>query len=85
LQKFPLFHLVAAVIYAENGFEAEARREGAKFVEMRPDFLPNLAAELQSRNVRPVDQERFSAAIRKAGLAISSRTATTVSAVGSGL
>ncbi|MGR9135750.1 adenylate cyclase [Rhizobium leguminosarum] len=85
LQKFPLFHLVAAVIYAENGFEAEARREGAKFVEMRPDFLPNLAAELQSRNVRPVDQERFSAAIRKAGLAISSRTATTVSTVGSSL
>ncbi|MGR9245945.1 adenylate cyclase [Rhizobium leguminosarum] len=85
LQKFPLFHLIAAVIYAENGFEAEARREGAKFVEMRPDFLPNLAAELQSRNVRPVDQERFSAAIRKAGLPISSRTVTTVSTIGSGL
>jgi len=85
LQKFPLFHLVAAVIYAENGLEAEARREGAQFVEMRPDFLPNLSAELRSRNVRPVDQERFSAAIRKAGLSIGSRTATTVPVLGSGL
>jgi tetratricopeptide (TPR) repeat protein len=78
LQKFPLFHLVAAVIYAENGLEAEARREGARFVEMRPDFLPNLSVELRLRNVRPVDQARFSAAIRKAGLFTGSQSAISV-------
>lgn len=85
MQKFPLFHLVAAVIYSNNGLEAEARREGSRFIAMRPDFLPNLSGELRSRNIRPVDQERLSTAIRKAGLPLGNQAAATVPAIGSGL
>ncbi|MEK1889269.1 MAG: adenylate cyclase [Phyllobacterium sp.] len=70
LQKFPLFHLVAAVIYAEKGLMTDARREGATFVAMRPGFLANLVSELNLRNIRPGDQARMIAGIRKAGLAI---------------
>ncbi|AOF93405.1 adenylate cyclase [Sinorhizobium sp. RAC02] len=70
LQKFPLFHIVAAVIYAEAGMDEEARREGEIFVRMRPDFLPNLTAELTLRNIRPIDQTRLVSGIRKAGLPV---------------
>ena len=70
LQKFPLFHLVAAVIYAERGMMQEAKHAGATFVAMRPAFLANIQAELQRRNYRPEDQARIMTGIRKAGLAI---------------
>ena len=68
LQKFPLFHLVAAVIYAERGMMDEAKREGAIFVAMRPAFLANLSAELKIRNIPRADQDRMIAGVRKAGL-----------------
>ena len=70
LQKFPLFHLVAAVIYAQQGMAEDARREGAAFVAMRPDFLANLSAELKNRNIQPHDRARMIAGVRKAGLPI---------------
>lgn len=68
LEKFPLFHLVAAVIYAEKGMMDEAKREGDTFVAMRPGFIPNLVTELKLRNIQPNDQARMIAGIRKAGL-----------------
>ena len=68
LEKFPLFHLVAAVIYAEKGMMEEAKREGDTFVAMRPGFIPNLVTELKLRNIQPNDQARMIAGIRKAGL-----------------
>jgi TolB-like protein len=68
LQKFPLYHAVAAVIYANAGMIEEARREGARFNEMRPDFIPNVVAELKARNFKPADRARMIADLRKAGL-----------------
>ncbi len=68
MQKFPLFHAVAAVIYAEAGMTEQARREGEIFLRMRPDFLPNIDAELAMRNVQPHDRDRLMAGLRKAGL-----------------
>lgn len=68
MQKFPLYHAVAAVIYAEAGMMEDARREGKIFALMRPDFLPNIVAELTARNVQPGDQSRLMAGLRKAGL-----------------
>lgn len=68
MQKFPLFHAVAAIIYAEAGLTAEARREGETFVNMRPDFLPNIVAEMSSRGMSPADLARLIAGLRKAGL-----------------
>lgn len=68
LQKFPLFHAVAAVIFAEAGLMELARREGEIFVRMRPDFLSNIVAELAMRNVRPGDSKRLMEGLRKAGM-----------------
>lgn len=68
LQKFPLYHAVAAVIYVDAGMMDDARREATRFNEMRPDFIPNIVAELKARNFQPVDRARLIADIRKAGL-----------------
>lgn len=68
MQKFPLYHAVAAVIYVNADMVDEARREARLFDEMRPDFIPNIVAELKSRNFQPADRARLIADIRKAGL-----------------
>ncbi|MBM7048488.1 adenylate cyclase [Rhizobium lusitanum] len=77
MQKFPLFHAVAAVIYAEAGMMGDARREGETFVRMRPDFLPNVMAELDMRNVQPGDRDRLMAGLRKAGMTLPQNVAGT--------
>jgi TolB-like protein len=77
LQKFPLYHAVAAVIYADAGMIEDARREGARFNEMRPDFIPNVVAELKARNFQPVDRARMIADLRKAGLPAEDEVAST--------
>jgi TolB-like protein len=68
LQTFPLYHAVAAVIYVNADMMDDARREAKLFNEMRPDFIPNIVAELKSRNFQPADRARMIADIRKAGL-----------------
>ncbi|MBY5560220.1 adenylate cyclase [Rhizobium leguminosarum] len=70
MQKFPLFHVVAAVIYAEAGMMDDARREGQVFVSMRPDFLPNIVTELAMRNMQPEDRDRLIGGLRKAGMTV---------------
>nr|WP_153500114.1 tetratricopeptide repeat protein [Sinorhizobium meliloti] len=70
LQKFPLFHAVASVIYAEAGMLHEARRAGETFMRRRPDFVPNLQAEFKMRNLQPKDQLRLVSGLRKAGFSI---------------
>ncbi|NHT77759.1 adenylate cyclase [Rhizobiaceae bacterium CRRU44] len=75
LQKFPLFHGVAAIIYAEAGLGADARRESALFVTMRPDFVPNFSAEMRSRNMRPEDLGKLLAGLRRAGIDIPDQAA----------
>jgi hypothetical protein len=79
LQKFPLFHAVAAVIYVDAGMPEEARAEATKFNEMRPDFVPNIVAELTSRNFQPADQSRLIAALAKAGLPASDQAPSAIS------
>jgi adenylate cyclase len=68
IQKFPLFHIVAAVIYAERGMTDEAKRESQEFALMGSDYLVNLTEELKTRLARPEDRERILAGLRKAGL-----------------
>ncbi|QND14300.1 adenylate cyclase [Rhizobium leguminosarum bv. trifolii] len=68
LQKFPLFHAVAAVIYVDAGMIEDARSEASRFNEMRPDFIPNIVAELKMRNFQPQDRARVIADLRTAGL-----------------
>jgi adenylate cyclase len=76
LQKFPIYHGVAAVIYAELGMRAEATEAGARFVQMSPRFLPNLDAELAKRNIRPEDRVRLAEGLRKAGLPVPANAVT---------
>nr|WP_210298537.1 adenylate cyclase [Rhizobium redzepovicii] len=68
LQKFPLFHAVAAVIYVDAGMVEDARSEASQFNEMRPDFIANIVAELKMRNFQPQDRARMIADLRTAGL-----------------
>jgi len=68
MQKFPLFHAVAAVIYADAGMMDQAWHEAEIFVRMRPDFLPNVVEELAMRNVQPGDRDRLVEGLRKAGM-----------------
>ncbi|MEX2741128.1 adenylate cyclase [Rhizobium mongolense] len=82
LQKFPLYHAVAAVIYAEVGMMDDARREGEAFVRMRPDFLPNIVAELEMRNLQPADTARLIAGLRKASMPVPQDVADTGAGVG---
>lgn len=68
LQKFPLYHAVAAVIYVHAGLADDARREADLFNTLRPDFIPNIVTELKLRNFQPDERARLIADIRKAGL-----------------
>lgn len=72
LQKFPMFHLVAAAIFADAGLLDEARREGEIFMKMRPDYIPNIIEEHRKRNIEPRDNLRMIASLRKAGLPVPS-------------
>ncbi|MBX4863712.1 adenylate cyclase [Rhizobium sophorae] len=85
MQKFPLFHVVAAIIYAEAGLMDDARREGQIFVSMRPDFLPNVVTELAMRNMQPEDRDRLIEGLRKAGMTVPDPDAIASSAATSDL
>ena len=77
LQKFPLFHAVAAIIYAESGMMDDAHREGQAFIKMHREFLPNVVAELEMRNVQPADRNRLIEGLRKAGMTVPDELALT--------
>ncbi|QKK26967.1 adenylate cyclase [Rhizobium hidalgonense] len=85
MQKFPLFHVVAAIIYAEAGLMDDARREGQVFVGMRPDFLPNVVTELAMRNIQPDDRDRLIEGLRKAGMTVPDPDAMSSTAASSDL
>ena len=68
MTKFPFFHAVAAVTYAQAGLDEEGRRHAQIFAQMQPDFVANIEAELEARNIQPDDRRRLMAGLRKAGL-----------------
>jgi adenylate cyclase len=76
LEEFSLYHAVAAVIYAERGLMAEARRAAVQFRELHPMFVANLDSELARRNLRPEDRARLIEGLRKAGLPVPEAAAT---------
>jgi tetratricopeptide (TPR) repeat protein len=75
LTTFSLYHAIAAVIYAERGLMAEARREGALFTELHPKFVANVDAELRKRNLRPKDRARLILGLLKAGVPVPAQAA----------
>lgn len=70
LGKFPLFHVVAALIFADAGLEKEAAESRIQFLKMRPHFFDDLDAELDKRNFGHEDQEFLAQAARKAGFPV---------------
>jgi adenylate cyclase len=74
LEKFPLYHLVGAIIYAQRGMETEAATARAEFLRMRPAFFENWELEVAKRNYRPEDGAHLAAGARKAGFPMPSTT-----------
>jgi adenylate cyclase len=68
LQKFPLFHVVAAVIFAERGMTEDTARERSIVASTGAAFFANIRGELQKRLARPEDRARILQGLRKAGL-----------------
>jgi hypothetical protein len=69
-RKFPLFHMAAAMIYAQRGMMAEAARERDILAETSPNFFRNIDAELGKRNFRPEDRAYLIACFRRAILLV---------------
>jgi adenylate cyclase len=67
-QKFPLFQLVAAIVYQQAGMPDEAARASASFAKLGPQFLAHLNDEIEERISLPEDRHRFLASLQKAGL-----------------
>jgi adenylate cyclase len=67
-QKFPLFQLVAAIVYQQAGMPDETARASASFAKLGPDFLVHLRDEIEERVLQPQDKERIIESLRRAGL-----------------
>jgi len=75
LEKFPLYHFVAAVIYAQLGKASEAAEARDAFLRMRPTIFEHWDDEMAKRNYRPEDAAHFAEGARKAGFPVPARTA----------
>ncbi|MBJ6126926.1 adenylate cyclase [Microvirga sp. BT325] len=75
LEKFPLYHFVAAVIYAQLGKTSEAAEARDAFLRMRPTIFEHWDDEMAKRNYRPEDAAHFAEGARKAGFPVPARTA----------
>jgi len=68
-QKFPLFQLVAAIVYQQAGMPDEMARASASFAKLGPEFLVHLRDEIDERVLQPQDKERIIESLRKADYA----------------
>jgi len=75
LEKFPLYHFVAAVIYAQLGKVAAAAAARDEFLRLRPTIFERWDDEMAKRNYRPEDASHFAEGARKAGFPVPARTA----------
>ncbi|MCB8822699.1 adenylate cyclase [Microvirga rosea] len=75
LEKFPLYHFVAAVIYAQLDKAPEAAAARDEFLRMRPTIFEHWDEEMAKRNYRPEDAAHFAAGARKAGFPVPAWTA----------
>ncbi len=82
LQRLPLFHAVAALIYAENGMIDRGTAAIEQFQEMAPGFIPNLWAELDKRNIPEDIQARMVKSLETLGVPIPPRTEPEIAAPG---
>ncbi len=55
LEKFPLYHFVSAIIYAQLGMETGAAEARDRFLQARPTFFGQWDREVAKRNYGPED------------------------------
>jgi tetratricopeptide (TPR) repeat protein len=67
----PNYHLIAAAVFGEGGYAADAERERAWLMENAPALVQNIRKELAIRVVEPHDRVRLIDSLKKAGLPIS--------------
>jgi adenylate cyclase len=68
MRRLPIFHAVAAIVYAQNGMIEHGEAALAIFKEMAPGFIPNLWAELDKRNIPYDAQQRMVEGLEKLGV-----------------
>jgi adenylate cyclase len=71
LARYPLYHLVAAMVYADANRLDEARKAAAELLRVRPDFPARFSEEMAKRNFRPADMDHIRNALAAAGIAVS--------------
>lgn len=71
LQRFSIYHFVAALIFARNGLNEATTESREAFLRMRPDFFVRFGAELDNRNFDADDRARLIAGAREAGFPVS--------------
>jgi adenylate cyclase len=69
-QGFPLYHLIATIVYAQAGMTDDAIRQGATFTKLGPQFLIHLREEVEERVSQPQDRERIMQSLRQAKVQI---------------
>ena len=75
LEKFPLYHFVSAIIYAQLGMKPEAAEARDRFLQVRPTFFDQWDREVAKRNYGPKDGALLAEGARKAGFPVPDTTA----------
>jgi len=75
LEKFPLYHFVSAIIYAQLGMEPKAADARDRFLQARPTFFDQWDREVAKRNYEPKDGALLAEGARKAGFPVPATTA----------
>ena len=75
LEKFPLYHFVSAIIYAQLGMKPEAAEARDRFLKVRPTFFVQWDREVAKRNYGPEDGALLAEGARKAGFPVPDTTA----------
>jgi adenylate cyclase len=73
LGKLPLYHGVAAIVYARNDMMERGREELEIFNQMAPNFIPNLWAELEARNIPSGAQQDIADGLAALGVTVPPR------------
>ena len=66
----PIYHIIAAAIFGEGGYEIEADRERSWLEQNAPMLVKNIRQEASMRLARSQDVDFFLGSLRKAGLSI---------------
>jgi len=76
LQRFAIYHFVAALIFARTGHETEAAESRALFLKLRPGFFADFEGELDKRNFNARDRAILTQGAVQAGFPVKPRLAS---------